>query len=135
MWGKTPEQEAEYALKHDLGRAHLSMAAQLAYDRLTGEPGATPAGQPRPESLDPSAPDPPARSSPEVRARILEMFKRLNSKYAKPFENDRLAVASMMGGNWEQYGQIVLQMAILDTLLSIEEKLAASETGSYAASD
>jgi hypothetical protein len=28
-----------------------------------------------------------------------------------------------MGGNWEEYGQIVLQMAVLDTLLSIEELL------------
>lgn len=41
----------------------------------------------------------------------------------KPFERDRLAVLSVMGGNWEEYGQVVLQMAILDTLLSIEELL------------
>jgi hypothetical protein len=135
MWGNTPEQEAEYALKHDLGRAHLSMAAQLAYDRLTGERGTTSPDQPLPESLGPSATAPPARSSPEVRARILEMFKRLNSKYARPFENDRLAVASFAGGNWEEYGAIVLQMAILDTLLSIEEKLSAPEAGSHAASE
>jgi len=52
------------------------------------------------------------------------MFKQANSKYAKPFEDDRLAVLSVMGGNWEEYGQVVLQMAILDTLLSIEEKLS-----------
>lgn len=51
------------------------------------------------------------------------MFKEANSKYAKPFEKDRLAVLSVMGGNWEEYGQVVLQMAILDTLLSIEELL------------
>jgi len=51
------------------------------------------------------------------------MFKEANSKYAKPFEKDRLAVLSVMGGNWEEYGQVVLQMAMLDTLLSIEEKL------------
>jgi len=60
------------------------------------------------------------------------MFKLANSKYAKPFEKDRLAWTSVFGGNWEEYGQIVLQMAILDTLLSIEEKLeimAASDTG------
>lgn len=62
-------------------------------------------------------------STPEKRRQILEMFKKTNSKYAKPFESDRLAVASLMGGGWEPYGQIVLQMAILDTLLSIEEKL------------
>jgi hypothetical protein len=52
------------------------------------------------------------------------VFKRTNNKYAKPFDSGRLAMASMMGGAWEPYGQIVLQMAILDTLLSIEEKLA-----------
>ena len=51
------------------------------------------------------------------------MFKHANPKYAKPFDKDRLAVLSIMGGNWEEYGQIVLQMAILDTLLSIEELL------------
>lgn len=35
-----------------------------------------------------------------------------------------------MGGNWEEYGQGVLQMAILDTLLSVEEKLSLmSATG------
>jgi hypothetical protein len=133
MWGKTPEQEAEYALKHDLGRAHLSMAAQLAYDKLMVERGTAPPGQPLPEALDPSTPALCARSSPEARARILEMFKRGNRKYALPFEQDRLAMASVMGGNWEEHGQIVLQMAIPDTLLSIEEKLSVSETGSYAA--
>ena len=53
------------------------------------------------------------------------MFKRGNRKYALPFEQDRLAIASFAGGNWEEYGQIVLQMAILETLLSIEEKLSA----------
>jgi len=63
------------------------------------------------------------RTPPEVRERILGMFKRANSKYAKPFEKDRLAWASVFGGDWEEYGAIVLQMAILDTLLSIEEKL------------
>lgn len=63
-------------------------------------------------------------STPEKRRQILEMFKKTNNKYAKPFDSDRLAVASLMGGGWEPYGQIVLQMAILDTLLSIEEKLS-----------
>lgn len=58
-----------------------------------------------------------------MREQILRMFKSLNTKYANPFEKDRLAVLSVMGGNWEEYGAIVLQMAILDTLLSIEEKL------------
>ena len=71
-----------------------------------------------------------ARTPPETRARILEMFKRVNPKYAKPFEKDRLAVLSFMGGDWEDYGQVVLQMAILDTLLSIEELLTKAQDGS-----
>lgn len=66
-------------------------------------------------SADSAPPEPhsPARSSPEARARILEMIKRGNSKYAKPFEKDRLAAVSIFGDDWEEYGQIVLQMAIL----------------------
>jgi hypothetical protein len=72
---------------------------------------------------------PKARTSPEVRAQILQMFKRSNSKYAKPFDKDRLAAISIFGGNWEEYGQIILQMAILDTLLSIEEKLDGRKGG------
>ena len=64
------------------------------------------------------------RTPPEVRERILAMFKKGNSKYAKPFDKDRLAAASFIGTqSWAEYGQVVLQMAILDTLLSIEEKL------------
>lgn len=118
----TPEQEAAYALDFGLLRKDLPMAVQLAYDKQYAE---RQAGQPgRPAAPDPLA---PARSSPEVRARILEMFKRGNSKYAKPFEKDRLAMLSVMGGNWEEYGQIILQMAILDTLLSIEELLGQGD--------
>ena len=62
----------------------------------------------------------------------MEIFKRINPKYAKPFEKGRLAVLSVMGGNWEEYGQVVLQMAILDTLLSIEE-LLKGQNGSRSA--
>jgi hypothetical protein len=118
----TPEQEAAYALDYNVSRSDLSTAGQLAYDRLKA---VRQTGLPRqPGTPAPSAPATPARSSPEIRARILEMFKRGNRKYALPFEKDRLAVASVLGGNWEEYGQIILQMAILDTLLSIEEKLS-----------
>ena len=52
------------------------------------------------------------------------MIKKGNGKYAKPFDKDRLAAVSLIGTeSWADYGQVVLQMAILDTLLSIEEKL------------
>jgi hypothetical protein len=118
----TPEELALDALERGVPRSSLPMAAQLAYDRLR---------QPVIYPQEPVARDEPTqayqpragRTPPEVREQILRMFKGANSKYAKPFEKDRLAVLSVMGGNWEEYGSIVLQMAILDTLLSIEEKL------------
>jgi len=70
----------------------------------------------------------PPRSSPEVRARILQLIKQANPKYAKPFEKDRISVFSMVGTeSWAEYGQVVLQMAILDTLLSIEELLRGDD--------
>src|ERR1700745_1079617 len=115
----SPEQEAEFALDNGLGRQGLSMGAQLAYDRLRSEREAAAAGLPPTDSSPWPPPRVPRRAPPEVRANILEMFKSVNNKYAKPFDNDRLAVISIMGGNWEEYGQVVLQMAILETLLSI----------------
>jgi hypothetical protein len=52
------------------------------------------------------------------------MIKKGNGKYARPFDKDRIAAVSLIGTeSWAEYGQVVLQMAILDTLLSIEEKL------------
>jgi hypothetical protein len=117
----TPEQEATYALGYGTARSDLSRAAQIEYDRLITE-------GPLQVPVNPSDVDPLAgftrRTDPETRARILAMFKKGNSKYAKPFDKDRLAWVSVFGGNWEEYGQVVLQMAMLDTLLSIEEKLA-----------
>lgn len=48
-------------------------------------------------------------------------------KYARPFGTRGLASASVIGTeSWSDYGQVVLQMAILDTLLSIEDKLDQS---------
>ena len=126
--GMTPTQEASYALNYKLGRDGLSKAGQLEYDRLLAERIAASKGSCLLPILLPE-PTSPARSSPEVRARILEMFKRSNSKYAKPFEKDRLATVSIFGGDWEEYGQIVLQMAILETLLSIEELLQPPHDG------
>jgi hypothetical protein len=119
----TAEQEARYALANGVSRQDLSKAAQVVYDQLKAEREAARTVAPDESPLPP--PRTPQRSSPETRANILEMFKRGNAKYAKPFEKDRLAMLSVFGGNWEEYGQIVLQMAILDTLLSIEEKLSA----------
>jgi hypothetical protein len=111
------------------------MRGQIAYNRLWRERGygdAVPSDGSLPDG-PPVPRRPPQRSSPEVRASILEMFKQANGKYAKPFEN-RLAMMSIFGGNWEEYGAIVLQMTILDTLLSIEEKLTGP-VGTQAAPD
>jgi hypothetical protein len=112
----TPTQEAEYALTFGLDRADLKPEVQAEYDRLVAE------------GRKSGPPDPLAgitqRTSPEVRARILAMIKKGNGKYAKPFDKDRIAAVSLIGTeSWADYGQVVLQMAILDTLLSIEEKL------------
>ncbi len=119
----TPAQEAAYALDYGVARSDLGMAAQLEYDRLLADRQAN--GQ---------APDLPAwpasqvqaRTSPEVRAEILRLVKEANPKYARPFEKGRVSHVSFVGTeSWADYGQVVLQLAILDTLLSVEEHLAA----------
>jgi hypothetical protein len=119
----TPEQEAAYALRWNAGREGLPEAAKTEYDRLVAERAkAQDSGQPLPPI--PMGHVIPARSSPEVRARILQLIKQANPKYAKPFERNRMAGFSLVGTeSWAEYGQVVLQMAILDTLLSIEELL------------
>jgi hypothetical protein len=117
----TPAQEATYALDFGVSRSDLKPVVQAEYDRLVAE------GGPR-RAAAAAAVDPLAgittRTPPEVRERILAMFKKANGKYGKPFDKDRLVAASLVGTeSWSDYGQVVLQMAILDTLLSIEEKL------------
>ena len=57
------------------------------------------------------------------------MFKSGSGKYDRPFNGDNLAGISIFGGDWQEYSQVVLQVAILDTLLSIEEKLSALTSG------
>ena len=117
----SPVQEAEYALSYGSARSGLTPEAQAEYDRLLAE-------DPRYAAAAAAVADPLAgfttRTAPEIRERILAMFKKGNDKYARPFDKDRLAAASYIGTqSWAEYGQVVLQMAILDTLLSIEEKL------------
>jgi hypothetical protein len=118
----TPTQEATYALAYGSSRSSLTPEAQAVYDRLVAE-GGDPAFALLAGLVDPLE-GITTRTPPEVRERILAMFKKGNSKYAKPFDKDRLAAASFIGTqSWAEYGQVVLQMAILDTLLAIEEKL------------
>jgi hypothetical protein len=63
-------------------------------------------------------------SSPDTRREILDAIADGNPKYAKPFTVNDVAPYSLIGTqSWSDYGAVVLQMAILDTLLSIEEKL------------
>ena len=62
----------------------------------------------------------------ETRRRILQAIAKANEKYARPFDKGQVAIASHFGTeSWAEYGSVVLQMAILDTMLSIEEKLGA----------
>ena len=99
----TPDRQAIYAPEHGLGRQGL------AYDRLRTEWQA--AGRAVPGATWDGAGQQLRRSTPEARGALLESFRRLNGTLA--------------GGSWTERGQVVLQMAILETLLSIEEKLAA----------
>ena len=99
----TPDRQARYAQEHGPGRQGL------AYDRLRTEWQA--AGRAVPGATWGGAVPQPRRSSLEARGALLESFRRLNG--------------TLGGGSWTEQGQVVLQMAILETLLSIEEKLAA----------
>ena len=120
----SPAAEARYAIDNGIPKEQISEAARQVYDQVRAEMAAR-------EGEPPTITGPviPARSSPEVRARILQMIKAANPKYAKPFEQNRMAPASFVGtDSWAEYGQVVLQMAILDTLLSIEELLFERRT-------
>ena len=62
--------------------------------------------------------------SAEARRQILEAIAKRNDKYARPFDKGKVASVSLIGTeSWSDYGAVILQMAILDMLLSIEEKL------------
>jgi hypothetical protein len=64
-------------------------------------------------------------SSSETRRAILEDVAGASQKYARPFDRGSVARASFVGTeSWSDYGAVVLQMAMLDTLLSIEGKLS-----------
>jgi hypothetical protein len=114
----TPEQEAAYALDYGSSRSGLSMAAQIVYDRLRSERAAGLPGQAAP---------PPTRfpSAPETRREILESIASKYEKFARPFDRGKVATVSLFGTeSWAEYGAVVVQMATLDTLISIEEKLS-----------
>jgi hypothetical protein len=111
----TPTQQASYALSYEVPRSELSEEAQAEYDRLKALA--------LPERKVPTGPE-RFPTDPATRRQILEAIADKNGKYAKPFEKGEVAVFSLIGTeSWSEYGAVVLQMAMLDTLLSIEEKL------------
>ena len=115
MGKMTPEQEAAYALDFNVPRSQLKPESQAAYDRYVSEGGHPSYEAPRPPRFP---------SSPETRRGILDAIAKRNSKYARPFSDGTVAQFSLIGTeSWSEYGSVVLQMAILDTLLSIEAKL------------
>jgi hypothetical protein len=116
----TPEEQAAYALDWRMDPDDLKPDVRKIYDKLKAEREA--AGHRT--RMPPSAPEPEGRTPPEVREKVLRLIKKAHPKYAKAFTGDRLAAVSLIGTeSWADYGQVVLQMAILDTLLSIEERL------------
>ena len=130
-WKESPEQEARRALEYGgTERSELSQAGQLAYDRLRPEYSERIAIE---EAAKAKAVEEAGRkhgrTSPETREQILRMFKQIRPKYAVPFEGNRLAVGAFFNNDWKEYGQVVLQMAILDTLLSVEELLSKQQQG------
>jgi len=65
-------------------------------------------------------------ASIEVRRAILQGLRDgdAGGKFRKPFDKGQLAALNILGGDWNDYAQIVLNMMIADTLLNIEERLA-----------
>jgi hypothetical protein len=79
----------------------------------------TPSSEATPEKADPKM----GIASLEQKQQVVKALKNTNSKYAKPFEKGRMANVSFMGGNWENYAQIVMEMVSADTLLQIQGQL------------
>jgi hypothetical protein len=58
------------------------------------------------------APPPPPRfpSSPNTRRQILNAIAKANEKYARPFDQGNIALASFIGTeSWSDYGSVVLR--------------------------
>jgi hypothetical protein len=92
---RTPAEDA-YALDNRLSRDDLRPEARAEYDRLFRERYAAALGASADDLPVSTSRIIPTRSSPEVRARLLQLIKQANPKYAKPFEQDRIAAFSLM---------------------------------------
>lgn len=61
--------------------------------------------------------------SNDAKQTLLDSLMMGDDKYGKAFREGKLSWFSMMGGNWNEYAEVVLSLAIADTLLSIDRKL------------
>ena len=59
----------------------------------------------------------------EEKQQVIQAMKDSNKKYAKPFEKGKMSTFSIMGGNWEEYAAIVMDMVTADTLLDVDKQL------------
>ena len=66
---------------------------------------------------------PPPLASPAGKREILNNLRNSDKKYRKPFESGNLAMLNLLGGDWNDYAQIVVNMLIADSLTNIEEAL------------
>jgi hypothetical protein len=63
-------------------------------------------------------------SSANTRREMPNAIASTHETYARSLDTGRVAIAGLFGTeSWAEYGRVVLQMAILDALLSTEEKL------------
>jgi hypothetical protein len=62
--------------------------------------------------------------SADTRREMPNTIASTHETYARLLDKGRVAIAGLFGTeSWTEYGRVVLQMVILDTLLSTEEKL------------
>lgn len=59
----------------------------------------------------------------ENKQRLIDSIVNSQGKWKKPFTKGELAVFNILGGDWNQYAEVVLSITIADTLLSIDRKL------------
>jgi hypothetical protein len=63
----------------------------------------------------------------EQKKKILVNLIGSAGKYSKPFTKGDLALVNVLGGDWNDYAQVVMNIIISDTLLSIEQTLRRIE--------
>jgi hypothetical protein len=61
--------------------------------------------------------------SNQAKQTLIDNITASDPKYSKPFREGMLALFNVFGGNWNEYATVVLDVAIADTLLSIDRKL------------